>query len=244
MCSLCEDKTHTRSQCPFGYIDSYKAMSVFQFCGNPFEACSEDSLKMNSKGLLRDPQSSSEIKKKVAFNEKTVFTTFDAPLSDNAKPVYDLADHPKDVTLLSVYTGDWWDKDEEETNELYNFNKEINCLNPNVNDFDSLRKTVFTTKEKISESRIKNYKSFHNPSRFLVGEFLTSSTPTPFLRKFPKEISEEIKKSIGEILSDFQNDLIEVYPLYLSSSTITKGHLNILKQRIGVIDRYLLTLEE
>ena len=147
-------------------------------------------------------------------------------------------------TIADTGSGEWWDKDEEESNELYNFNKEINGLSPKVNDFDSLRKTVFTSKDKIYESRIKNYKAFHNPARFLVGEFLTSTTPTPFLEMFPKEISEDIKKNIEEILSDFENDLVEVYPLYMSSSTITKAHLKILQNRVNVINIYLLTLEE
>ena len=103
-----------------------------------------------SKGLLENHEVLAILKKKVFFfNEKTVFTTFDAPLSDNAKPVYTFHSiDPKEVSVQRVQDGEWWDKDEEESNDLYNFNKEINGLSPKVNDFDSLRKTVFTSKEK------------------------------------------------------------------------------------------------
>ena len=269
MCSLCEDKTHMRPQCPFGYLDDIKAKIDDQDLLNKFrliakgykpmlvctaypivECCEVRTIpevvstsKDKPKGLLRKSSpSEKKMKKSVRFSDCDNVSTFDAPLSENYNPKVQEKYHPKDVSQFRASKGKWWDDDEEETNDIYNINKEINRLSPRVNDFEQYRTTTFKSKNAIQESKLQNYDKYPNPMKFLLGEFLVAKA-TPFLKKYSPKIAKHLKVMIEKILSDFENEMIEVYPFYQSGTRILKTNMEFLKARVKIIDRYLL-LEE
>ena len=192
--------------------------------------------------VLRSPSDTLGIadpsKKTIRFNDKDNVKTFDAPLSENLNPKKKEPYHPKDVSEYRARTGKWWDKDEDGTNELYNLNMSLNGLCPLTNDFDQRSKTVIMKRDAIYENKITNYHLHHNPLKYLLGEFLVAK-PTPFLQRFSSKIANEFKVRIEKIIDDFENERIEVYPLYYSGSRVLPSNLNFLKTRVKIIDTFL-----
>lgn len=266
MCSLCEDKTHMRSQCPYGYLDLVKTKTddpdlldklrllaigdinpTLVCIAYPIVKCCEvpstpDVVSDIPKSLLKKFPPSEKVKKSVRFSDCDNVSSFDAPLSENYNPRVKEPYHPKDVSEFRASTGDWWDEDEDETNNLYNINKEINCCNPLVNDFEQYRKTTFTSKKVIQESKLQNYHQYPNPMKFLLGEFLVTQA-TPFLKKYSPKIAKHLKVMIENILSQFENEVIEVYPFYKNGTRLLRTNMGLLQARIKIIDKYLVQAE-
>ena len=144
MCSLCDDSSHIRLQCPFGYLDytMYNCEDIklahnllllangkitpelvcLTHFDEPIEELPEffpDPVLPTIQSVLRPPSDTLGItdpsKKTIRFNDKDNVKTFDAPLSENLNPKKKEPYHPKDVSEYRARTGKWWDKDEDET---------------------------------------------------------------------------------------------------------------------------------